>query len=64
MTKLLYLYERAIRDCRHSPGLVLCGVCVVLCGVCVQVCYIINEQKARVKSSGETWIGFELRKWR
>ena len=43
--------ERAIRDCRPSPGLVMCGVCVVLCGVCVVLCgvcvlvrYVINKR--------------------
>ena len=36
--------KRAIRDCRPSPELVSCGVCVVLCGVCVLVCYIINKR--------------------
>ena len=25
--------KRAISDCRLSPGLVLCGVCVLLCNV-------------------------------
>ena len=35
--------KRAIRDCRPSPGLVSCGVCVVLCGVGVPVCYVIKE---------------------
>ena len=43
--------KRAIRDCRHSPGLVLigvlCGVCVVLCVVCVLVCYVIKRDIIR-----------------